>query len=125
MLKAMVQELTAESYEAFIREKRAAAVHFDAEWDVGYRPITRRKMQEAEAALSEQANFGEVDCDREIPLAKSVGLIGVPAVAYYLDGILGAVLPGVRQESRTRSCNLEDHTFLNNSARGTSVFRFD
>ena len=102
MLKATVQQLTAESYEAFIREKRAAAVHFDAEWDIGYRPITRRKMQEAEAALSEQANFGEVDCDREIPLAKSIGLVGVPAVAYYLDGVLVAVLLGVRQNVRGR-----------------------
>src|SRR2546428_13811446 len=85
MLKAMVQQLTAESYEAFIRERRAAAVHFDAEWDVGNRPITRHKMQEAEAALSEQANFGEVDRDREIPLAKSIRLTGVPAAVYYLD----------------------------------------
>ena len=56
----MVRQLTAESYEAFIRERRAAAVHLDAEWDVGNRPITRRKMKEAEAVLLEQAIFGEI-----------------------------------------------------------------
>jgi hypothetical protein len=41
-----------EDFEEFVREKRAAAVRFDAELDVGYRPITRQKMQEAEQVLA-------------------------------------------------------------------------
>jgi len=98
----MVRQLTGEDYEQFVREKRAAAVHFDAEWDVGYRPITRQKMQEAEQVLAGEVNFGEIDVDRDIPLAKAIQLRGVPAVAYYLEGTLVALLPGVRQDVRGR-----------------------
>jgi thioredoxin-like negative regulator of GroEL len=59
-------------------------------------------MKDAEAALSGEVNFGEVDCDQEIPLAQSIRLLNVPAVAYYRDGKLVAVLPGVQQDIRRR-----------------------
>ena len=98
----MVRQLTSEEYEAFVRQKRAAAIHFDAEWDVGYRPITRCKMREAMDALATQANFGEVDCDRHADLARSIRILNVPAVAYYSHGSLAAVLIGVRQNVRER-----------------------
>ena len=88
----MVKRLTSENYDAFVREKQAAAVHFDAEWDVGYRPIARKKMEQAEAVLSEQANFGEIDCDRDGKLVKSIRVLNVPAIAYYFNNTLVAVL---------------------------------
>jgi hypothetical protein len=53
----MFRQLTGEDYEEFVREKRAAAVHFDAEWDVGYRTITRHRMHEAEPVLAGQVNW--------------------------------------------------------------------
>jgi len=93
----MVRQLTKAEFASFVTEKHAAAVHFDADWDVAYRPITRKKMLEAEVAFSQQVNFGEVDCDREISLAKSIRLSGVPGVAYYLDGKLLTVLLGAKQ----------------------------
>ncbi len=98
----MVRQLTGEDYTHFVREKRAAAIHFDAHWNVGHRPVMRRQMQEAEEALSEQCNFGEIDCDRDTPLAKAVRLPGIPAVAYYLEGNLVALLLGIRQNVRAR-----------------------
>ena len=64
---------------------------------VGNRPIMRRTMQEAEEALSEQVNFGKIDCDRDIQLAKAIRLPGIPAVAYYLEGNLLALLLGIQQ----------------------------
>jgi hypothetical protein len=93
----MVQKLSRDSYEDFVRQKRGAAVHFDADWDVGYRPIARRRMGEASDVLGEQVNFGEVDWDREVELVMSLRVITVPTVAYYLDGDLVGVLPGARQ----------------------------
>ena len=45
-------------------------MHFDVDWDVGYRPITRPKMSDAAEVLEEVVNFGEVDWDREVELAK-------------------------------------------------------
>jgi thioredoxin-like negative regulator of GroEL len=93
----MIRQLTSEDYESFVRQKRAAAVHFDAEWDVGYKPITRLKMSEVADVLAGSANFGEVDCDREVELAKSIRVLNVPTVVYYLDGNLAAVLVGARQ----------------------------
>ena len=67
--------LTETEIEAFIAAKPAAAIHFDAEWDTNYRTIIRRKMEEAEQALGEQVNFGEVDCDLAPELAKSVPVL--------------------------------------------------
>ena len=98
----MPKQLTWDEFEAFVREKRAAAIHFDAAWDVGHRPSTRRKMQEAETAFGDTVNFGEIDCDRSMEIAKSIQLRGVPAVAYYIDGKLQAVLLGAQQNVRAR-----------------------
>jgi hypothetical protein len=92
----MVQKLNRDNYEGFVRQKRAAAVHFDAGWDVGHRPNVRCRMSEA-SDLLKKANFGEVDWDREVELAKSLRVITVPTVAYYLDGNLVGVLPGAQQ----------------------------
>jgi thioredoxin-like negative regulator of GroEL len=94
---AMTRQLTSTDYETFVRQKRAAAVHFDAEWDIGYRPITRVRMNEAAKVLAGHVNFGEVDCDREVELAKSIRILNVPTVVYYLDGNLAGVLVGARQ----------------------------
>jgi hypothetical protein len=91
--ECMVQKLNRDHYEDFVREKRAAAVHFDADWDVGQRPSVRRRMSEASDLLGKEVNFGEVDWDREVELVKSLRVITVPTVAYYLDGNLVGVLP--------------------------------
>lgn len=93
----MVQKLSADNYEDFVRQKRAAAVHFDADWDIDYRPITRRRMNDAAQALGEDVNFAEVDCDREAELARSLLVLNVPTVVYYIDGYLAGVLIGARQ----------------------------
>lgn len=94
--------LDSQQFESFIAAKSAAAVHFDAEWDSSYRAVTRRQMQVAEALLSEQANFGEVDCDASPELAKSIRLLNIPSVVYYKDGKLIAALIGARQNVRAR-----------------------
>lgn len=52
--------------------------------------------------LAGHVNFGEVDCGREAELAKSIRVLNVPAVAYYLDGNLVGVLVGARQNIRGR-----------------------
>jgi len=69
-------------------------------------PITQQEMKDAEAALSEEVNFGKVDCDQEIPRAQSIGLLSVPAVAYYRDGKLVAVLPAIQQDIHGRLVRL-------------------
>jgi thioredoxin 1 len=108
--------LDSQQFESFIAAKSAAAVHFDAEWNSSYRAVTRRQMQEAEASLSEQVNFGEVDCDASPELAKSIRLLNIPSVAYYKDGKLIAVLIGARQNVRAR---------LERILRGESIGRDD
>jgi hypothetical protein len=54
-------------------------------------------MSEASDVLGEHVNFGEVDWDHEVELAKSFRVLSVPTVAYYLDGTLAGVLVGARQ----------------------------
>jgi thioredoxin-like negative regulator of GroEL len=95
-----MRQLTSAEFESFIAAKPGAAIHFDADWDVAYRPLIRQRMLDAERELSDRANFGEVDVDRNIELAKSVRLLNVPAVGYYRDGQLVALLVGSRQNVR-------------------------
>jgi thioredoxin-like negative regulator of GroEL len=97
-----MRQLTGADIDAFVAAKPAAAVLFDAEWDGSYRPIVRAKMIEAESAVGQQANFGEVNCDRNPDLARSLPVKNVPLVAYYRDGSLVAALIGARQNIRAR-----------------------
>jgi Thioredoxin len=97
-----MRQLTGTDLESFVAARPAAAIHFDAEWDVGHRPTVRARMLEAEKVLNEQANFGEVDVDQNQELAKTLQLLNVPAVAYYRDGKLVAILLGARQNIRAR-----------------------
>jgi len=94
--------LTSTDFQSFVEAKQAAAVHFDAEWDFAYRPVLRRRMREAEEVLADRVNFGEVDCDRSLDLAKSIPIPNVPLVAYYRNGELVAALIGAEQDVRAR-----------------------
>jgi thioredoxin-like negative regulator of GroEL len=59
-------------------------------------------MQDAEEALPEQVNFGEIDCDSCPELAKAIPVRNVPLVAYYRAGKLIAELIGAEQNVRVR-----------------------
>lgn len=59
-------------------------------------------MLVAERELSGAANFGEVDVDSNMELAKSVRLLNVSAVGYYRRDQLVALLIGSRQDVRRR-----------------------
>src|SRR3712207_276852 len=100
--RRVMRLLTSEQVPAFVAAKPAAALHFDAEWDARYRDQVRRSMLEAEAALAEQANFAEIDCDADVELAKSIPVLNVPLVAYYRGGRLVAALIGANQNVRAR-----------------------
>jgi hypothetical protein len=97
-----MEPLNSQQFESFFVAKRAAAVHFDAEWNGSYRAATRRQMREAEASLREKVNFGEVDCDASPELAKSLPTLNLRSVAYYAGGKLIAVLIGAEQNVRAR-----------------------
>src|SRR4051812_21282012 len=94
--------LTSDEVPAFVAAKPAAALHFDADWDGNLREMTRRTMLEAEAALADQANFAEIDCDADVEFAKALPVPNVPLVAYYRDGELVAALIGAGQNVRAR-----------------------
>ena len=89
--------LTGWEFEAFIAAKPVAVIHFDAEWDVGHRPLVRRAMLEAAQVFGDRVNFAEVDVDSEAKLAGSIHLLNVPAVAYFRGGRLVATLIGSNQ----------------------------
>lgn len=95
-----VQLLDRLNFAPFIAAKLAAAVHFDANWNVDGQAATRRKMEAAERALADRVNFGEVDCDRTPELAKAIPLLNVPSVAYYREGKLIGTLIGAGQDVR-------------------------
>jgi len=71
-----------------------------ASWDAKYRAITRGSMSDAQQALAERVNFGEVDCDNDPDLAKSIPILNVPSVSYYRDGKLVGAVVGAGQDVR-------------------------
>ncbi len=85
--------ITSSEFQNFVSEKEAAAIHFDAEWNQG-RINTRHQMLVAERSFGNIVNFGEVDCDQELELAKSIPVLNVSLVAYYRHGKLVAALIG-------------------------------
>jgi thioredoxin-like negative regulator of GroEL len=97
-----MQLLTGTDFQSFIEAKKAAVVPLDAEWDVAYRPVLRRRILEAEEVLADQVNFGEVDCDTNLDLAESIPIPNVPSVVYYRNGELIAALVGAEQNVRAR-----------------------
>jgi thioredoxin-like negative regulator of GroEL len=96
-----MQLLTGTDFQSFIEAKKAAVVPFDAEWDVAYRPVLRRRILEAEEVLADQVNFGEVDC-ANLDLAESIPIPNVPSVVYYRNGELIAALVGAELNVRAR-----------------------
>jgi thioredoxin-like negative regulator of GroEL len=94
--------LTQADIASFLAEKPAAAIHFDANWDAKYRAVTRSAMTDAEQVFADRANFGEVDCDNDPELAKSIPILNVPSVAYYRDGKRVGASIGAAQNVRLR-----------------------
>jgi thioredoxin-like negative regulator of GroEL len=92
--------LTQTDFYAFVAAKLAAAIHFDAEWNISYQDSIRRKVKEAEQALGEHVSFGEVGCDRNPKLANSIYVLNVPLVAYYHNGKLVESRIGIDQDVR-------------------------
>lgn len=98
----MTKIANATQLASFLEVKEFAVVHFDAEWDVGYRPIVCRKLRVAERFFVKQVNFGEVNCDQSWDLARSINVPNVPLVAYYRQCKLIAALVGHRQNVQLR-----------------------
>ena len=92
--------LTQADIASFLADKPAAAIHFDANWYANYRAVTRSAVADAEQVHGEHVNFGEVDCDSDPELAKSIPIINVLSVAYYRHGNLVSALIGANQNVR-------------------------
>jgi len=92
----MVHQLTEKDFTDFISQREFAVVHFDSEWDVGCRPPMQWVMSKASEEFPD-VNFGEMDPDQNIELAKSIGVNNIPTVAYYRRGHVVAALPGATQ----------------------------
>jgi len=103
-----ILRVTAESYSRFLIAKPYAVILFDAAWDVGPGAEIRRSFESAAAAIAEHANFGEVNVDDELCLARQIPIINVPTVAYYRDGQLIKALIGANQDVAGRLSALID-----------------
>jgi len=95
-----MRRLTQADIASFLGEKRVAAIHFDANWDAKYRAVTRSAMANAEQVLAGCVSFGEVDCDSDPELAKSIPILNIPSVAYYREGKLVGALISASQNVR-------------------------
>jgi thioredoxin 1 len=100
-----IHRVSEDEYESFLREKEYAVVLFDAPWDVGPGALIRPRFEKAAKAFHGRVNFGEVNCDELVRVARSIRLANVPTVAYYKDGQLLAALVSAQQDvtARTRA----------------------
>ena len=94
--------LTHRDFNVFICSGPVAVIHVDAEWD-RYCDQVRAKMLTAEEDLHEFAAFGEIDCDTQGDLCKSLGVANVPCIAYFREGRLVVMRVGVNQDIRDQT----------------------
>ena len=89
--------LDAEIYMVLIKAPRAVIL-FDAEWDVGPGKVILHSFEGARKRYSQRIEFGFIDVDKQQEIAKSVGLLQVPSVAYFLSGGLLKLVAGANQD---------------------------
>jgi len=102
----MIRRVSGQEYEAFLAERIWAVVLFDAPWDIGPGAMIRPRFERAQRAFGKQASFAQVNCDEEHDLARTLGLLNLPTVAYYRSGVLVAALIGAQQDVRARTSAL-------------------
>jgi thioredoxin-like negative regulator of GroEL len=111
-MRLKICPVTRENYESFITEREFAVIHFDAEWDFGHRPHTRLLMTATAKLFPANVNFGEVDCDAESELAKSIPVCNVPLLAYFRRGQLVGALVGSYQNIAERLRRIMRHELI-------------
>ena len=89
-------------FRSFVETKPGAAIHFDAARNVSAELNLKQRMLDAEEALADLANPGEVDCGSNPARAKSIPVPNVPLAAYSRYGELIAALVAAEQNVRTR-----------------------
>lgn len=72
-------------------------IHLDAPWD-GYRAEITARIQNLRTTLNAHISFGYVDCDREPDLVSALGILNVPATAYYRGTELVGIIYGTKQD---------------------------
>ncbi|MES2706140.1 MAG: hypothetical protein V4726_05990 [Verrucomicrobiota bacterium] len=72
-------------------------VHIDAEWD-GCRFGPAKNIQTLQKQNRPGVAFAYIDCDEEHEYARGIGLLNVPAVAYYRGTLLVEVVIGMNQD---------------------------
>jgi hypothetical protein len=93
----IVNPINVSNVNVFLAEKEVAVILFDARWDVGGHELIRPRYLRARLELGDIASFGEVDCDKEIELAKAAQVRSVPSIGYYRRGERIATTVGATQ----------------------------
>ena len=105
-------KLSENNYESFLRRMEYTVVLLDASWDVGPGGVIRPRFEEAARAFDGRVGFGEVNCDECVFVARSVGIVSVPTVAYYKGGQLIVALVGSNQNIIARTQAMMDGMWI-------------
>ena len=93
----MIEDVTKANLAKFLSQKPYSVLHIDASWD-GYRQIMVEKILPLESKFQSNVSFGYMDCDTEQDFAREVGVVNVPAVAYYQGSNLIGLVIGLGQD---------------------------
>jgi thioredoxin 1 len=88
----MTMALTKDSYEATIRDNEIVLIDFWAEWCGPCRSFA--PVFEGAAADNPDLVFAKVDTEAESELAGSLGIMSIPTLAIFRDGIPVFAQPG-------------------------------
>ena len=80
-----------------VSDHEVVVLHLDAGWD-GYRAMMERKLMAYAASDPDGVSFAYADIDEYPDFARSLGLVNVPALAYYVAGDLAEVVMGLAQD---------------------------
>ena len=93
-----MENLSTETFMQFVTGNEYVVVLFDAPWDAAGGASIRPRLEQAAGHYAGQVQFGEVDVQEQVELARSVGVLNVPAVGYYRGGNLVGIFIGATQD---------------------------
>jgi thioredoxin-like negative regulator of GroEL len=95
----MLNPLTHETFDDFVRSHRHVVIHFWGPWNASDQLMKRLLETEIPAVLREQVAFASFDVDPPAhhAICRDHKVLNVPFLAFYRDGLLILSITGMQQ----------------------------
>ncbi|MGB6221056.1 thioredoxin family protein [Haloferula sp.] len=98
-----IRELSADEYEDFIATPgKLSAVMFHAEWCAPCKKLGP-VVEDVVAEFEGKVILGKIDVDEESKLAQSLGVVGIPDLRLFRDGVMVDAMKGAIPKEQVRN----------------------